>query len=47
MNNALISQKIEKNEKEIHEFFEKFRSITDEVNGIGAIRKQLTLLITP
>ena len=45
VNKALIRQKIEKITK-IQDFFQKFPAISDEFNGIGAIRKQLQQLIT-
>ena len=40
VNKALIRQKIEKITN-IQDVFQKFPVISDEVNGIGAIRKQL------
>ena len=46
MNNALIIKKIEKVEKKTHAFFFQLRAISEEFNGIEAITKQLTLLIT-
>ena len=45
LNNALISQKVEKIEKDFMMFLKKFRAISDEVNEIRAIRNQLKLLI--
>ena len=44
-NNAVISQEVEKIEKDSMIFFFKFREISDEVNEIRAIRNQLRLLI--
>ena len=44
-NNAVISQQVEKIEKDFMIFFFKFREISDEVNEIRAIRNQLRLLI--
>ena len=44
-NNAVISQEVEKIEKDFMIFFFKFRKISDEVNEIRAIRNQLRLLI--
>ena len=45
VNNALISQKVEKIEKDFMMFLKKVRAISDEVNEIRAIRNQLRLLI--